>query len=261
MGAGGRMGRSLMEAVMSDDGVQLSGGVVRPGSPFAGVDAGELLSQDTAGVLLVEDLSQVGNDFDVLIDFTSPALTLSNLRACAVLGKKAVVGTTGLSVVQSEELKALAEQAPICFAANYSTGVNLILNILQTVGKTVGEDSDIEIFEAHHRHKVDAPSGTALAMGEVVAQSLGRELDECAVYSREGITGARPENAIGFSTLRAGDIVGDHTVLFASEGERIEISHKASSRMAFSRGAVRAAKWLDMQSPGRPYGMSDVLGF
>ena len=261
MGAGGRMGRSLMEAVVNDDGVQLSAGVVRPGSPFVGVEAGELLSSSSSGAVLVEALSQVGDDFDVLIDFTSPDLTLANLRSCAALGKKAVVGTTGLSASQFEELRTLAEQMPICFAVNYSTGVNLILNLLQTVGKTVGEDSDIEISEAHHRHKVDAPSGTALAMGEVVAESLGRDLDECAVYAREGITGERPQNTIGFSTVRAGDIVGDHTVLFASEGERIEITHKASSRMAFSRGAVRAAKWLDTQPPGRLYGMNDVLGF
>lgn len=254
------MGRSLMEAALSDKDVQLSAAVVRPGDPLSGSSAGTFLSSGQTDILLTDELSQSIDDFDVLIDFTSPGLSIANLRACASAGKKAVIGTTGFTPSEFEEMEALAREMPVCFAANYSTGVNLILNVLQTVGKTIGEDADIEISEAHHRHKVDAPSGTALAMGKVVAESLGRDLDECAIYSREGITGERPANAIGFSTVRAGDIVGDHTVLFASEGERIEITHKASSRMAFSRGAIRAAKWLDQQSAGRLYGMGDVLG-
>lgn len=259
IGASGRMGRSLMEATLGDDGSQLSVAAVRPGSSLVGVDAGELLSEGSTGVLLTDTLGESTDDFDVLIDFTSPALTLANLKDCAAAGKKVVVGTTGFNSSEFAEVETIAREIPICFAANYSTGVNLVLEVLQTVAKTIGEDADIEIAEAHHRHKVDAPSGTALAMGKVVAESLGRDLDKCAVYAREGITGERPENAIGFSTVRAGDIVGDHTVLFASEGERIEITHKASSRMAFSRGAVRAAKWLDRQAAGRLYGMKDVL--
>ena len=254
------MGRSLMETILNDESAQLAAAFVRPGSSLSGSNVGVLLSGNQTDVLLTEDLSRSINDFDVLIDFTSPELTIANLSVCASAGKKVVVGTTGFTPSQFEQMNAFAEEAPICFAANYSTGVNLILSLLETVSKTVGESADIEISEAHHRHKVDAPSGTALAMGNVVAESLGRNLDECAVYSREGLTGERPANAIGFSTLRAGDIVGDHTVLFASEGERIEITHKASSRMAFSRGAIGAAKWLDEQSAGRLYGMRDVLG-
>ncbi|MCL4168839.1 UNVERIFIED_CONTAM: hypothetical protein GTU68_030571 [Idotea baltica] len=247
-GASGRMGRSLIEAVLADQRARLSAAIVRAGNSLGPVD-----------VLCSDNLAEQLDNFDVLIDFTNPETTLANARSCSSMGKKMVVGTTGFSPDQFAELESLAGLTPICFAANYSTGVNLVLKILETVSKTLGDDSDIEIVEAHHRHKVDAPSGTALAMGEVVAGALDRNLEDCAIYGREGITGERDRKTIGFSTVRAGDIVGDHTVLFASEGERVEITHKASSRMAFSRGAVRAACWIDEQEPGRLYSMMDVL--
>lgn len=259
-GAAGRMGRSLIEAVIKDAEASLSAAFVRPGNPFVGTDAGELVSAGAENVIISDHLSDSLDLFDVLIDFTTPETTLANLAICVPAGKKVVIGTTGFSQSEFAELEAFAQNSAVCFAANYSTGVNLLLNLLETVSKTIGEDSDIEISEAHHRYKVDAPSGTALAMGQVVADSLGMNLEECAVYGRQGIEGERQRNTIGFSTVRAGDIVGDHTVLFASEGERVEITHKASSRMAFSRGALRAARWLNNQPAGSLYSMRDVLG-
>ena len=260
-GATGRMGRSLLEAVLKDGDARLAAALVRTGNNLVGADAGELISMGSTGVFLSSSLENSLESFDVLIDFTTPETTLAHLERCASVGKKVVVGTTGFSSVQLNKMEEQAQRTPVCFAANYSTGVNLVLKVLETVSRTLGDDSDIEISEAHHRHKVDAPSGTALALGKVVADTLGRNLDECAVYGREGITGARDQNTIGFATVRAGDIVGEHTVLFASEGERVEITHKASSRMAFARGAVRASHWLDQQPAERLYSMMDVLGF
>lgn len=258
-GAAGRMGKVLIEAVTLTDGVSLGAAVVRPGSSLIGSDAGELAGVGRNGVALAGDLAEVTDDFDVLIDFTFPDLTLANLDVCREAGKSVVIGTTGLSDAEKLQLEDKASGIPVVFAPNMSVGVNLVLQLLQTASRVLGEDSDIEIVEAHHRHKKDAPSGTALRMGEVIADTLGRDLQECAVYGREGFTGERSRETIGFETIRGGDIVGEHNVMFAGLGERIEISHKASSRMTFAKGAVRAAIWLQGQGPGL-YDMQDVLG-
>jgi 4-hydroxy-tetrahydrodipicolinate reductase len=201
----------------------------------------------------------VVDDFDVLIDFTRPEPTLANLEICRQAGRRAVIGTTGFSEQEKAQIKAAAQDIGVVFAPNMSVGVNLCLKLLDVAARVLGDEVDIEVIEAHHRHKVDAPSGTALRMGEVVAEALGRDLKDCAVYGREGHTGERDRKTIGFETIRAGDIVGDHTVLFAGTGERIEITHKASSRMTFANGAVRAASWLTGQKTGL-YDMRDVLG-
>ncbi len=198
-------------------------------------------------------------DFDVLIDFSVPVASVDNARVCAAHGRKLVLGTTGFDDGQKAQIAAASEKTAICQASNFSTGVNLCFKLLDMAARVLGDDVDIEIYEAHHRHKIDAPSGTALSMGEVVAEALGRDLKEVAVYGREGQTGARDRNTIGFATVRAGDIVGDHTVTFAADGERVEITHKASSRMSFARGAVRAAVWLADKPAGR-FDMQDVLG-
>ncbi|MBB1517889.1 4-hydroxy-tetrahydrodipicolinate reductase [Aquipseudomonas guryensis] len=259
MGAAGRMGKILIEAVDQADGAQLTAAVDRPDSSLIGADAGELAALGKIGVVLAGDLNAVLDQFDVLIDFTHPSVTLKNLEVCRQAGKAMVIGTTGFSVEEKQQLAEAAKQIPIVFAANYSVGVNLCLKLLDTAARVLGDDVDIEIIEAHHRHKVDAPSGTALRMGEVVANALGRDLQKVAVYGREGQTGARERETIGFATVRAGDVVGDHTVLFAADGERVEITHKASSRMTFAKGAVRAALWLQSQPAGL-YDMQDVLG-
>ncbi|MAB97633.1 4-hydroxy-tetrahydrodipicolinate reductase [Pseudomonas marincola] len=258
MGAAGRMGKTLIEAVQQAQGVTLSAAVDRPDSSLVGADVGELAALGKIGVQLSGDLSSVLNDFDVLIDFTHPTVTLKNLEICRQAGKAMVIGTTGFSVEEKQLLSDAGKQIPIVFAANFSVGVNLCLKLLDTAARVLGDDVDIEIIEAHHRHKVDAPSGTAVRMGEVVANALGRDLQKVAVYGREGQTGARERETIGFATVRAGDVVGDHTVLFAADGERVEITHKASSRMTFAKGAVRAASWLQGQ-PAKLYDMQDVL--
>ena len=259
-GAAGRMGRTLIEAVGNADGLELGAAIEQPGSSLLGSDAGELTGLGKNGVVLVGDISAVTDAFDVLIDFSVPRATLANLNACAAAGKKIVIGTTGFTSEQQAQIEQAAAGVAVCKASNFSTGVNLCFKLLEMAARVVGEDSDIEIYEAHHRHKIDAPSGTALSMGEVVADTLGRDLDQVAVYGREGQTGARAGDTIGFASVRAGDIVGDHTVTFAAEGERVEITHKASSRMSFARGAVRAAAWLVSQPAGL-YDMQDVLGF
>ena len=259
MGAAGRMGKILIEAVGQAEGAKLTAAVDRPDSSLIGADAGELAAQGKIGVTLAGDLNAVLDQFDVLIDFTHPSVTLKNLEICRRAGKAMVIGTTGFSPEERQQLEAAAQEIPIVFAANYSVGVNLCLKLLDTAARVLGDEVDIEIIEAHHRHKVDAPSGTALRMGEVVANALGRDLQKVAVYGREGQTGARERETIGFATVRAGDVVGDHTVLFAADGERVEITHKASSRMTFAKGAVRAALWLQAQSAGL-YDMQDVLG-
>lgn len=259
MGAAGRMGKTLIEAVQHADGASLSAAVDRADSSLVGADAGELAALGKIGVSLSGDLNAVLDQFDVLIDFTHPSVTLKNLEVCRRAGKAVVIGTTGFSVEEKQLLAAAGKQIPIVFAANFSVGVNLCLKLLDTAARVLGDDVDIEIIEAHHRHKVDAPSGTALRMGEVVAKALGRDLQKVAVYGREGQTGARERETIGFATVRAGDVVGDHTVLFAADGERVEITHKASSRMTFAKGAVRAALWLQQREPGL-YDMQDVLG-
>ena len=259
MGAAGRMGKTLIEAVRQVSETTLGAAIDRPDSSLVGADVGELAGVGKIGLILQGDLQAVLDQFDVLIDFTHPSVTLKNLEVCRRSGKAMVIGTTGFSVEEKQLLEAAAKDIPIVFAANYSVGVNLCLKLLDTAARVLGDEVDIEIIEAHHRHKVDAPSGTALRMGEVVAQALGRDLQKVAVYGREGQTGARARDTIGFATVRAGDVVGDHTVLFAAEGERVEITHKASSRMTFAKGAVRAAIWLKGAQAGL-YDMQDVLG-
>lgn len=259
MGAAGRMGKTLIEAVQLVDGASLSAAIDRADSSLVGADVGELVAQGKIGVNLSGDLTAVLDQFDVLIDFTHPSVTLKNLEICRQAGKSMVIGTTGFSPEEKQLLSDAGKQISIVFAANFSVGVNLCLKLLDTAARVLGDDVDIEIIEAHHRHKVDAPSGTALRMGEVVANALGRDLQKVAVYGREGQTGARERETIGFATVRAGDVVGDHTVLFAADGERVEITHKASSRMTFAKGAVRAALWLQERKPGL-YDMQDVLG-
>ena len=258
-GAAGRMGKTLIEACQQADGCSVNAAIERPGSSLIGADAGELSGVGLLDVKLVDDVANVVDDFDTLIDFTSIETTLNNLQICKANGKHIIIGTTGFSEEQKEIIKNAAEETAVVFAPNMSVGVNLCLKLLQTAASILSEDYDIEIVEAHHRHKVDAPSGTAIRMGEVIADTLNRDLSECAVYGREGQTGARKPETIGFETVRAGDIVGEHTVMFATDGERVEITHKASSRMTFAKGAVRAARWLQDKDKGL-YDMQDVLG-
>lgn len=259
IGAAGRMGKTLIEALTQAEGAVLTAAIERPDSSLLGADAGELAGVGKLGVAVSGDLQSVTDDFDVLIDFTHPTTTLINLAICRAAGKAMVIGTTGFSETEKGELAAAAQDISIVFAPNFSVGVNLCLKLLDMAARVMGEDADIEVIEAHHRHKVDAPSGTALRMGEVVADALGRDLSKVAVYGREGQTGARERDTIGFATVRAGDVVGDHTVLFATEGERVEITHKASSRMTFAKGAVRSCVWLQGKPAGL-YDMQDVLG-
>lgn len=259
-GAAGRMGRTLIEAIaLAGDELQLAAAIERPESSLVGVDSGELVGQGSNGIAVVGSLAEVVGDIDVLIDFTVPAATLANVEVCAAQQVAMVIGTTGFTPEQQAAIDAAAGNIAICKASNFSTGVNVCFKLLDMAARVLGDDVDIEVYEAHHRHKIDAPSGTALSMGQVVADALGRDLEKVAVYGREGQTGARERETIGFATVRAGDIVGDHTVTFAAEGERVEITHKASSRMSFARGAVRAAGWLKGQNPGL-YDMQDVLG-
>ena len=258
-GAGGRMGRTLLESIDAHPLTTLTVALERPDSSLIGVDAGELSGLGRRGVALVGGLESVLEHFDVLIDFSSPAATAEVVAIAAAAGKALVIGTTGLDAAQQAVIDQAALRVPVCQAANFSTGVNLSLVLLETAARVLGDTADIEILEAHHRHKRDAPSGTALAMGQAVADVLGRDLQAVAVYGREGHTGPRERDTIGFATVRGGDIVGDHTVMFAADGERLEITHKASSRMAFASGAVRAAAWLAGRAPGH-YGMREVLG-
>lgn len=258
IGASGRMGKTLIQAVDNAQGLTVSAAIERPNSSLIGADIGELSGIGKNGIKIVSSLEEVVNDFDTLIDFTTPVTTLHNLDICIANNKKIIIGTTGFDDDGLAKINQAAKDIAIIFAANYSVGVNLCLKLLKQAAEVLNEDYDIEITETHHRHKVDAPSGTALKMGEVVAETLGRDLKECAVYGRQGITGARDPNTIGFTTIRAGDVVGDHTVLFATDGERIEITHKASSRMTFAKGATRACSWLENKSTGL-FDMQDVL--
>ena len=258
VGAAGRMGKTLIEAVSATDGMILAAATEQPDSTLVGVDAGELAGVGNLGVSISHSLTKVIDAFDVLIDFTGPAGTMVHLDVCRQHRRAMVIGTTGLSEEQKAKIRAAADDIPIVFAPNMSVGVNLCFRLLELAAKVMGEEADIEIIEAHHRHKVDAPSGTALRMGEVVAGALGRDLADVAVYGREGHTGPRDARTIGFENIRAGDVVGEHTVWFATDGERVEITHKASSRMTFARGAVRAAAWLVDQGPGL-FDMQDVL--
>ncbi|MFO1368739.1 MAG: 4-hydroxy-tetrahydrodipicolinate reductase [Marinagarivorans sp.] len=257
-GCNGRMGRVLVQAVTLNPDASLSGATARPGSSLLGADAGELAGIGRLEVTVVDRLEGVIDQTDVVIDFTTPEATLANAELCAAKGKALVVGTTGFSAEQKASLLAYQQRMPLVIASNFSTGVNLCFKLLKIAAEVLGDDVDIEIVEAHHRHKVDSPSGTALSMGEVVADALGRDLDEVAVYGRQGQIGPRNRDTIGFATVRGGDVVGDHTVMFMAEGERVEITHKASSRMSFARGAVRAAVWLKGQGAGL-FDMQDVL--
>jgi 4-hydroxy-tetrahydrodipicolinate reductase len=258
-GASGRMGLCLIRAAEQADKTSLSVALSRPGSDAVGKDAGDLAGIGTLGINVVDDLATVVDQFDVLIDFTRPDASMALIELCRQAGKKIVIGTTGYSEAQKAVIAEAAKGMAIVLAPNMSVGVNLVLRLLKMTAKVIGESTDIEIIEAHHRHKVDAPSGTALRMGEVIANTLGRNLKECAIYGREGNTGERDRTTIGFSTIRAGDIVGEHTVMFADEGERVEITHKATSRMTFAKGAVRAAVWIN-DKPNGLYDMQDVLG-
>ncbi|MGY0555247.1 4-hydroxy-tetrahydrodipicolinate reductase [Vreelandella sp. 2A-K22] len=260
VGVAGRMGRTLVNAVEQDAEATLAGGIVEPGSSLAGADIGELAGVGKRGVVAVDSLTSIVDEFDVLIDFTAPQVTLVNLAFCAEHGKRIVIGTTGMSDDELAQLDSYRDKVAMVFAPNMSVGVNLTLKLLETAAKALGDEGyDIEVIESHHRHKVDAPSGTAIKMGEVIADSLGRNLKEHGVFERVGQCGPRTDKEIGFATVRAGDIVGEHTVMFATEGERIEITHKASSRMTFAKGAVRAARWVAGKESGR-YDMQDVLG-
>ena len=259
VGTAGRMGKTLVQAIADTEGLTLGAASERPESSLIGVDAGEVAGVGKLGVAITSSLEKVVNDFDVVIDFTSPTATMSHVEICRANRKHIVIGTTGLDDAQKDQLKSAGEEIGIVFAPNMSVGVNLCLKLLEMAAKVLGDSVDIEVIEAHHRHKVDAPSGTALRMGEVVAEALGRDLKECAVYGREGLSGPRERRTIGFETIRAGDIVGEHTVMFAAEGERVEITHKASSRMTFANGAARAAGWITTRGKGL-YDMQDVLG-
>jgi len=257
-GASGRMGRMLIETVLNSPDVTLSGALVKPGSAAVGQDAGAFLGKDT-GVRVCDDIDAVLAQSDCLIDFTRPEGTLVHLEAAQRHHVSMVIGTTGFDAPQKAQLAAAAQNIGVVFAANMSVGVNVTLKLLEYAARFFETGYDIEVIEAHHRHKVDAPSGTALAMGEAVAHALGRSLDECAVYGRHGVTGERDPSTIGFSAIRGGDIVGDHTVLFAGIGERIEITHKSSSRLSYAQGSVRAARFLQ-DKPRGLYDMQDVLG-
>lgn len=252
-GASGRMGRMLIEALAAADDMRLAGALDIPGSASLGQDAAAFLGQP-AGVVITDDLEAGLSGADILIDFTRPEGTLAHLAVCRHHGVKAVIGTTGFNAEQKAEIAAHAQALAIVLAPNMSVGINVVLKLLDMAGRAMSEGFDIEIIEAHHRHKVDAPSGTALQMGEVVAQAVGRKLEDCAVYSRHGVTGERDPSTIGFSTIRGGDIVGDHTVLFAGTGERIEITHKSSSRNTYAQGSLRAARFL----ADKPHGLFDM---
>jgi 4-hydroxy-tetrahydrodipicolinate reductase len=257
-GCSGRMGRALLEGVLQSGDLALHAALEHEASAQLGKDAGELAG-GACGVKISADVSGSLPGADVLIDFTRPEGTLHHLTICQQLGVDMVIGTTGFSAQQKARLGAAAQDIGIVFAPNMSVGVNLTFKLLETASRVLSHGYDIEIIEAHHRHKVDAPSGTALGMGEVIAKTLGRDLAQCAVYGREGVTGERDPSTIGFATVRGGDIVGDHTVLFAGTGERIEITHKASSRATFALGALRAARFLNANAAGM-YDMQDVLG-
>jgi 4-hydroxy-tetrahydrodipicolinate reductase len=257
-GAGGRMGQMLVQAVLGASDCVLSGALDRPDSSALGADAAGFSGRNS-GVLVTADLAAGLSGGHVLIDFTRPEGTLAHVRACRQQGVNLVIGTTGFSDVQKTEIAEAAKHIAIVMAPNMSVGVNVTLKLLELAAKALSNGYDIEIIEAHHRHKIDAPSGTALKMGEVIAQAIGRDLKDCAVYAREGVTGERDPSTIGFSTIRGGDIVGDHTVLFAGTGERIEITHKSSSRETYAQGSLRAARFLAGHQTGL-FDMFDVLG-
>jgi 4-hydroxy-tetrahydrodipicolinate reductase len=256
-GVSGRMGRALLETIATDSGSALAAAIDRPGSALVGQDAGSLYG-DVTGIAVVDQMEAALGHAQVLIDFTRPEATLAYLDVCVAANLPMVIGTTGFDEAGTTRIQAAAQHIPIVFAPNMSVGVNLLIKLAELAARVLDEGYDIEIIEAHHRHKVDAPSGTALALGRAVANTLKRDLAACAVYGREGMTGERARDTIGFATVRGGDIVGDHTLMFAGIGERVELTHKASSRATFAQGALRAAKWLQGRPPGL-YDMRDVL--
>jgi 4-hydroxy-tetrahydrodipicolinate reductase len=257
-GCSGRMGHVLLESVFANAELVLHGALDRSENPHLGRDAGELQGK-VSGVKVTDDIAAALTGADVLVDFTRPEASMLYLEACQKANVKMVIGTTGFSASQKQAIESAAKNTAIVFAPNMSVGVTLLINLVQSAAKVLNEGYDIEIIEAHHRHKIDAPSGTALRLGEAAAAALGRNLEECAIYGREGITGERDPSTIGFATVRGGDVVGDHTVLFAGIGERVELTHKASSRATFALGALRAAKFLSDKKTGL-YDMQDVLG-
>ena len=259
IGAGGRMGRMLVEAVQQNPQTRLTAAIERQGSSLVGADAGEVAAVGRLDVQIVDDLQSVINKIDVLIDFSLPAATEQNMQVCAAHNVAMVIGTTGFNEQQEQVLATASEQVAIVYAGNYSTGVNLSLKLLGMAAKAFGTDADVEVIEAHHKHKIDAPSGTAYMMAEAVAEARGQNLKDVAVYGREGQTGEREAGTIGIHAIRGGEIIGDHTVMFIADGEVVEITHRARARMTFAAGAVRAATWIVQQSAGQ-YNMQDVLG-
>ena len=258
-GAAGRMCRALIDAISDAEGLTLGAAFERAASPAVGQDAGVLVGAGASDVLVSDNPADSVDDFDVVIDFTMPEATLALAAVCAAAQKAMVIGTTGFSTEQLNALHAHGPDMALFMSPNMSVGVNVLLQLVERAARMLGDEVDIEVIEAHHRHKVDAPSGTAVRIGEVLAQALDRDLSKHAVYGRQGITGARERSTIGFSTLRGGDIVGEHTVLFAGEGERLEITHRAQSRSNFAQGAVRAAAYIHDKPPGL-YGMDELLG-
>ena len=257
-GCSGRMGHALLEGVFADESLTLYGALERSDSLQIGRDAGEQFGKKS-GVLISHDNEAVLKGADVLVDFTRPEPSLIYLAACQKAGVNMVIGTTGFNAEQKAEIADAAKGIAVVFAPNMSVGVTLLISLVQAAAQVLSEGYDIEVIEAHHRHKVDAPSGTALRLGEAAASALGRSLDDCAIYGREGVTGERDPSTIGFATVRGGDVVGDHTVLFAGIGERVELTHKASSRATFALGALRAAKFMQGKKSGL-FDMQDVLG-
>ena len=259
IGAGGRMGRMLIEATQDNPQTTLSAAIERQGSSLVGADAGEVAAIGRLEIQIIDDLKAVISDIDVLIDFSLPAATEQNMQVCAEHNVAMVIGTTGFNEQQEQVLATASEQIAIVYAGNYSTGVNLSLKLLGLAAKAFGKDADVEIIEAHHKHKIDAPSGTAYMMAEAVAEARGQNLKDVAVYGREGQTGEREPGTIGIHAIRGGEIIGDHTVMFIADGEVVEITHRARARMTFAAGAVRAATWI-VQQPVGQYNMQDVLG-
>jgi len=259
LGCGGRMGRMLVQAVLDTEGAQLAGGSDREGSDAVGTDLGQMIGRGPLGLTVGSDPRALVAASDVLIDFTAPAATLAHAALAAERGKVLIVGTTGLTAADEAQLAGFAQRTPIVYAPNFSLGVNLLLALVEQAARALSDDYDIEIVEMHHHHKVDAPSGTALGLGRAAAKGRAVDLDSVARRQRDGIIGARPKGEIGFATLRGGDVVGDHSVIFAAEGERVEITHRATTRAVFARGAVKAALWSAGKGPGL-YSMKDVLG-
>jgi 4-hydroxy-tetrahydrodipicolinate reductase len=257
IGAAGRMGGAIIRAIQTEPAVSLSCALERPESDALGLDAGTLAKIEPLNVPIID--SPQGQAFDIMIDFSTPASSLLNIEFCQNAGRAIVIGTTGMNDDVMHKMQQAAKHIPVMFSANYSVGVNLAAKLLRLAAAVIGNESDIEIIEAHHRHKVDAPSGTALLLGKAIADELGKDLSRDGVFCREGIIGEREQGTIGFSTIRGGDIAGEHTVMFIGEAERIEITHRATDRKIFANGAIRAAKWLNEQPAGL-YDMNDVLG-